>query len=51
VQAYQRAVSLNPKNGEAYRGIGLAYQAQGMKAEAAAAFEKARELEGPVEPK
>src|SRR3954447_16197901 len=43
IEAYKKAVSLDPNNGEAYFRLGLAYSSTGKKDEAAEAFKKSVE--------
>ena len=44
IEAHQKEVAINPKDAEAYAGLGLAYQASGLLKEAILQFEKAVEL-------
>jgi len=45
--AYKQAIKLKPDYAEAWAGLSIAYRHAGRKAEAEAAFQKAREL-GPL---
>ena len=44
IAAFQEALQLDPQYGQAAAGLGNAYLAKGMKAEAEQAFQKAAEL-------